>query len=65
MNYIITLICHIIYSSPLLSPPSPFPSFHCILSLNQFQPQRIPKLDNEFEDKLQQLLTVGILEVWS
>ena len=31
MNYLIILIYHIIYSTPLLSPPTPFPSLYCIL----------------------------------
>ena len=55
MNYILFIIMYI--TSTLL--PS-FPSLHTFISA-----PKNSKLDNEFEDKLQQLLTMGISEVWS
>ena len=55
------------YLSFYFSPPFSFyslslPSLHTFIKLSA---PKNSKLDNEFEDKLQQLLTMGISEVWS
>ena len=46
---------------PFFLPLLPFPPFTAYF----ISAPKNSKLDNEFEDKLQQLLTMGISEVWS
>ena len=58
-NFIYHSVCYF-YSPSFSSYSLSLPSLHTFISA-----PKNSKLDNEFEDKLQQLLTMGISEVWS